>query len=173
MSGGSKEAAEFYNKYLELAPHTRTAVLALLKGTGALKDPPPPSHGRLTALLYDRISAKLYTYKGIKLPPLTVLRKTSAEEELHTAIKWLRAGHDKLTLQQTTGLIELAAEAVATEIPWWGRHSEQSPGSVTRRLALIPTSVDRAFPGYQINGLLLGVAEAIGAGRLPLEKETE
>lgn len=171
MSAGSTEAAALYNQYVALPPHARAEFLALMRGTGALKEPkasPPP--GRLPSLLYERIKSKLYSFRGIVLPPLSTLRKTSAEEELEAAVRWLQSGQ-KVPLETMTGLIEVAADSVALEIPWGNKHEKVTAQSVTSRLALIPSAVDRAFPGYQMNGLLHTVAAAIGGGRLPIVKD--
>lgn len=166
---------EIYNRYLSLSSTARIAFLALLKGTGEMKEdrPSPSSPGHLPAQLYARIATKLYSYRGIKLPPLLSLRKTSAEEELFAAVEWLRAGKKTLSLQESAGIIEMAAEAVTREIYWGAKHDRMSMKRLILILARIPATVEQAFPGYRENGMILSVAARIGEGNLPLVKDTE
>jgi hypothetical protein len=171
MSKASEEAGVLYNQFLVLEPQARAAFLSLLRGTGELKSEKlkqPPE--RLPAMLYSRIAEKLYSYQGIKLPPLAALQKTSAEEELVAALHWLSDGK-KMSLEERTGLLELTAETMAREVRWGNSNTRTDAKTVVRLLARIPSAVDAAFPGYRMHGMLLAVAAKIGSGELPIVKE--
>jgi hypothetical protein len=166
----SPETGKLFNAFLALNSKDRAAFIALVKGTGAVgKTKAPYAPDRPQMMLYDQLAAKLFSYRGIKLLPLSALRGTSAEEELTVAVKWLQAGRT-LSRDEMNGLIELASEAAATEIPWGAKHERVDARATVMRLALIPSSVDRAFPGYQKHGMLFKVAAAISGGKLPIAK---
>lgn len=169
----SPETGKLFNQFLTLKPKDRAAFVALVKSTATtIKAPHAPE--RFPMLLYNSLAAKLFSYKGLKLPPLSALRSTSAEEELEVTVRWLQAGETKLSRDVMNGLIELASDAAATEIPWGGRNERVDARSVVMRLSLIPSSVDRAFPGYQAHGMLFIVAEAISEGKLlPMKSRHE
>ena len=165
----SKEAGALYNQYLALHPHSRADFLKILKGSGAIKKEVPDATQHYPALLYARITEKVYSYRGVSLPPLASLSKTSAVAELEAALNWLK-GEGATDHATVVGLIDIAADAVARELPWTGKEDSTQQG-IAKRLSQVPATVDRAYPGYKMNGVLTTIAQAIGGGVMKLVKE--
>lgn len=118
-------------------------------------------------LLYSTVRERLLSYQGYSLPPLGVLNKTAAKEELRAVWEWLTDGKPVSTPALRAGLVEIAAEAVARQV-LWRKDAAYTLERVCELIRAIPRSVDRSFPGYKINRTLRLIAEDIGKGALPV-----
>lgn len=174
MTTADPKAADLYRRFRELPESARQQFLALIKATETVKETHGTAPTRAVALLYARIEAKFYSYQGIRLLPLQALRKTEVERELEAALEWLKAGKD-VNRDTLNGLIEMAAEAVARQVPYFADARKRGMHFEAHRklLSNIPAVFDAAFPGYKHNDILHQIAENVGKGALPLQEVLE
>lgn len=129
---------------------------------------PPTAQDHYSSLLYDRIAERFKDYRGINLPGLDQVRAI-VEADLHKAMDWLRCGAKSLDRPTLHGLVDLAADAVVREWHWIDSQRAPKREELLARVRDIPGAVDRAFPGYRHNNILLQVAKAAGSGGLPVQ----
>jgi hypothetical protein len=181
MSSVSEETGDLVRRFSALPRKEQAAFMALVNDTKVKRAPSPPKSDEphtapssTPRRLYAALAAKVFSIKGIRLPEYHYLGKTPAEAELQAVWGWLTEGAPALNQKTTNGLIDLVADAAAREIPWRKEAIRfNKPEEVARWLRLIPAAVDRAFPGYKHNGILLQVAAACGKGELPINTKEQ
>lgn len=166
-------AEELLNSMLGLSQAEQTKFLQLLRGMGKMRKAKGEQQETETSvvLLYDAVAREYLNATGLRLPSLAVLRKgTPCDVVLKQSVEWLTAGKD-IKRPTLLALFSLAAQALVCEQRFNPR-LQTNPG-VCRALSTIPAAVDRAYPSYRANNLLVPIAERIAAGTLPYDKTTE
>lgn len=166
-------ANDLANAYLSLTPEEKTKARKLLEGQWRnegtyRKGSEPQQEGAEGAegRLYAAVAEEYKRRRGISLPPFGALVKEikTSRLVLQEAVQWLTSAQE-LPRPTELALFRLAAEALVHELRWAG--DPQGIPSTYARLTKLCESVDRSYPSYRANGLLILCAERAAEGRLP------
>lgn len=168
-------AAELLNQFLALPTAEQARFSALLKGMG--KAGPAKGAQQQDAqsdalLLYEAVAGAYRARCGVAIHPFAAIRKgTAAEAHLEAAVHWMTNGKE-VPRRVMLALCTLAADALVLELRSYGGLLNTRE-DILRALQRIPAAVDRAFPSYRANNLLVVVAERVADGQLPPTNEDE
>lgn len=160
--------AQAFAAYESLSPADKKKFLALLQGLGRTGKPDADADFTEGQMLYDAIR---HAFLGLTGEPLvtygTLCNGSRAKLVLQNTAAWLRQDRPIARTAQMA-LHRMVAEACARLM------RGQPVRGKENALALIETIcalVDRAYPGYRINGLLVPVAMKMAEGK-PAAKTT-